>query len=202
MTKGTLFLGLILLTGCSFFRPNEEEIIMTTEPESTPVQTVIEPVSDPFLTPTLPPVMEISTPTDTAEQKPIDAVSVSDDGRVLELPAQKIYLDPDTMTLTLPDSDKVQPISSADSVWFPANRPTDAEFPRVPRAVITLQDTADRNHYAQCLATNLDCIKIYEGRGYRRIQGLPHFAGYRDIPLSSDYPTGGRWRNNNNIPRW
>ena len=194
------------MTGCSFFRPDEETATVPAEQTTPVVQATIRPVSGNFLTPTLPPEETAVTPAPvqatSASPKSVEAVSVSDDGRVLELPAQKIYLDPDTMTLTLPASDEAQPTTLADSVWFPADRPTEVESPRLPQAVVTLQDTADRNHYAQCAATNLDCIKMYESRGYRHIRGLPHFAGYRDVPLSSDYPVGGRWRNNNNIPRW
>ena len=199
MKKSALFLGLILLAGCSLSRSEDEIITLVEEtdrPEPVIVQEVATVEETEFLTPTLPPEQP-------AQSVPAESVAVSPDGRVLELPAQKIYLDPNTMEMTLPDTNNES--TGVENGWISYTRPISADGPqkpRVPQAVVTLQDIANPNHYAKCSATNLDCIKTYEGRGYRRVRGLPHFAGYRDVPLSSDYPVGGRWRNNNNIPRW
>ena len=109
----------------------------------------------------------------------VQQVKVSPDGMVIELPAQQINLSDMT----------VQPL------------PVPPPMPPRP-AVVTLQNMAYPNTFAQCAFEDTACIAAYEQQGYRRLNGTPQFAGYRDQLSHSDYPQEGQWRDNNNIPRW
>lgn len=109
----------------------------------------------------------------------VQQVKISPDGMVIELPAQQINLSEMT----------VQPL------------PMPPQTPPRP-AIVTLQNMAYPNTFAQCAFEDVACISAYEQQGYRRLNGTPQFAGYWDQLSQSDYPQEGQWRNNNNIPRW
>ena len=53
----------------------------------------------------------------------------------------------------------------------------------------------------RCRLCDTVCILNYEKRGYEQLRYVPQFAGVKDVPSDSDYPTK-KWRNNNSIPRW
>ena len=133
--------------------------------------------------------------------EPMLSAKLSADGTMIELPAQQIYIgDPSVPGAIV--SAGTQPISYSEPMtetWAPREeqpqRPT-------PAPVVTLQNIAYPNTYAQCTAADTACITAYEQQGYRRVSGLPQFAGYQDTLAPSDYPENGQWRNGNNIPRW
>ncbi|MGN1062909.1 MAG: hypothetical protein ACI4QM_01100 [Alphaproteobacteria bacterium] len=68
-------------------------------------------------------------------------------------------------------------------------------------AVIILQHPANRD-LVKCSFGDANCLIAYEAQGYVQLRNTPHFAGYNAVLSDSDYPTGGVWRDNNNIPRW
>jgi len=124
---------------------------------------------------------------------------VSADGTMIELPAQQIYIG-DIMA-----TDPGQPRGQNRQQPLSYSKPMQGApvEPRVAQpAVITLQNREYPNTFAQCLSTDNACISSYELQGYVRVRNLPQFAGYQEVLSPSDYPRGGRWRNNNNIPRW
>lgn len=57
----------------------------------------------------------------------------------------------------------------------------------------------------QCAIMDAMCIASYQQQGYIQVQAGPQFAGEKEVLSESDYPvtdTSGKWRDNNNIPRW
>jgi len=75
-----------------------------------------------------------------------------------------------------------------------------ASVPAEKSVIITLRSPT--NGYLQCESTDSACLDSAVKQGYMPLQNVPQFAGFRDILGRSDYPAGGKWRNNNNIPRW
>lgn len=64
-----------------------------------------------------------------------------------------------------------------------------------------------QSEIVHCAIIDAMCIASYQQQGYTQVQAAtaPQFAGEKDVPSDSDYPstaTSGRWRDNNNIPRW
>ena len=129
-------------------------------------------------------------------QQPARQAYVSPDGMTIELPAQQIYLG-DTARYGSGAPAQSMPISYSTPMSGANYQPR----PQAP-VMVTLQNLAYPNTYAQCVAGDTVCIGSYERQGYRQVQGIPQFAGYQDVLSPSDYPQNGRWRNGNNIPRW
>ena len=127
---------------------------------------------------------------------------LSADGTVIELPAQQIYIG-DIMgngqerTVAPQEQNRPYALSYSQPIQRGQTEPRVAQ-----PTVITLQNREYPNTFAQCVSTDNACITAYEAQGYMHVQNLPQFAGYQEVPASSDYPQGSRWRNNNNIPRW
>lgn len=139
-------------------------------------------------------------------QPPVQQPQISPDGMMIELPAQQIYLgDMTGNTVVAAPAASAQMRGPAPIPGISYSAPMSGEAyqprPQAP-AVVTLQNIAYPNTYAQCTAGDKACISSYEQQGYRQVQGLPQFAGYQDVLSPSDYPQNGRWRNGNNIPRW
>jgi hypothetical protein len=131
--------------------------------------------------------------------QPAGQAVLSPDGTMIELPAQQIYIG------DVVGAGQGQPARPNRQAPLSYSQPMGGA-PMAPRAaqpaVITLQNREYPNTYAQCMSTDNACISSYELQGYVRVQNLPQFAGYQEVLSPSDYPQGGRWRNNNNIPRW
>ena len=154
-------------------------------------------------------------------QQPVwQEARISPDGKMIELPAQKIYLTDMGVTAEPPMPSQPAQLQPAglpvmsysapimpDQPTCPYGRqpvqpaPEPQQIP-VPLAVVTLQNVAYPNTFAQCAAADMGCIMSYEQQGYRQVRGNPQFAGYQDGLSHSDYPGNGRYRNGNNIPRW
>jgi len=128
----------------------------------------------------------------------IPQATLSADGTIIELPAEQIYIG-DWNQEPKAEVKQQQPnVLSYSQPFTPTTQPNY----ETKAVVITLQNREYPNTYAQCMSTDSGCLNAYEQQGYIRVKGLPYFAGYQDVPASSDYPGNGRWRNNNNIPRW
>ena len=152
------------------------------------------------------------------QPQPQPQASISADGTYIEIPAQKIYLNQNTQTT----GGVPQPVTADQRKALPPmaySQPGSAQMPQPGQGsqaavyqqpyqmqqqaqYVTLQSPIRPNTYAQCPPTNADCISYYEQQGYRRVPGIPQFAGYQEVPATSDYPGNGRWRNTNNVPRW
>ena len=138
-------------------------------------------------------------------QPPVQQARVLSDGMTIELPAQQIYLGNETRNTVPvaplpPQMTGPAPIQGI-SYSMPVSGANYQPRPQAP-AMVTLQNMAYPNTYAQCVATDTVCVSSYEQQGYRQVQGIPQFAGYQDVLAPSDYPQNGRFRNGNNIPRW
>lgn len=218
MKKALLLLGLTVLSGCSVWeelynpgedhaRQEQDEVVLI-ETENAVVQSAAEPQRYSVAKKAPRPVFKA----EPVGQKTMVVNAPVTDEMVIEIPAQRIYLSDDI------NSYQSEPFTPQAVQQIPQPRtplsysrpgqaasmpqPTKPSTPNVPVAAVTLQSATDPNAYAQCLASNLRCIRTYEQKGYRPVQGLPQFAGYQDVLSPSDYPAGGRWRHQNNIPRW
>jgi hypothetical protein len=121
---------------------------------------------------------------------------------MIELPAQKIYIENVNVQTTAPAPQYApMPLPMMAYSEPMGAQPLPPPVPPQP-AVVTLQNIAYPNTFAQCAVADVNCIASYEQQGYRRLNGTPQFAGYQDVLSHSDYPQDGRWRNRNNIPRW
>lgn len=128
-------------------------------------------------------------------------ITVSDDGTVITIPAQKIIIDGGLNVVLDPVEIKQQPEMMAYS------KPQQVEVtpnpvPQPKTVWITLQNKQHPNTFVQCMSSDMACVQAHEQQGYVRVQNLPQFAGYQDVLGLSDYPGEGQWRNGNNIPRW
>ena len=199
MNKAYVILPLLMIGGCAQLTGDayddeyyEEETGLYVEER--------QPVAQ------LQPQMPARPMTQSQSQPQMQQPRISADGTMIELPAQQIYLS------DVAGGGQVPPV--ATPVRGPAiaySMPASAEVSGQPNAyqprpqqpaMVTLQNVAYPNTYAQCMVGDTACVVSYEQQGYRQIQGLPQFAGYRDVLAPSDYPQNGRWRNGNNIPRW
>ena len=176
-------LPLLLLSGCALFSDDATD-------EMTYEYDAAEVVAE------MPAPQPQTKPQEQPAVKPAVA-TISADGTVIELPAQQIYIGDNPMPAA-PMAQRANVLSYSEP---PEARPDLPPYQPQP-AVVTLQNRAYPNTYAQCDAADMGCVLMYEQQGYVRVQGLPQFAGYQEILAPSDYPTGGRWRNGNNIPRW
>lgn len=66
--------------------------------------------------------------------------------------------------------------------------------------IVVLQHPEERN-LVKCLMCDQVCLQRYEHAGYVQLRYIPHSSGSQDLPSMSDYPAG-RWRENEEIPRW
>lgn len=212
MKKSYLLLPLLLLGGCAMMNEDmddesyydediaiEEDAFYEEDPNDVPVQEA----------PAQPAPIARPTPQQPVTQS--GQASVSPDGTVIELPAQQIYIGNPAQP-PMPPVPAVrsypQPQRGLLSFSQPIQTCPNAQVyqgqiqPQPQPAYITLQNRDYPNTYVQCLSTDLNCLTLYRQQGYVRVQDLPHFAGYQDVPDRSDYPGNGRWRNQNNIPRW
>ena len=149
------------------------------------------------------PQVQPQQPAMAGGQPPIQQARISPDGTMIELPAQQIYLGDSNAqpgAAVPPVSGTLPPIAYSERMGaqpIPVPMPQPQQPP-----VVTLQNMAYPNTFAQCAVSDVSCITSYEQQGYRRLNGTPQFAGYQDGLSHSDYPQDGRWRNGNNIPRW
>ena len=146
-------------------------------------------------------------------QPPVQQARISPDGTMIELPAQQIYLGTEPQAMNAP-AGAVPAAAALPPMAYSAPSGVQPQPQQIPPApvlpagqpqrppVVTLQNMAYPNTFAQCAASDVSCIASYEQQGYRRLNGAPQFAGYQDGLSHSDYPQDGRWRNGNNIPRW
>ena len=194
MRKEVLILPLLLLTACAEMTGDtydEDEFYVEETEVSVEEQTGLDFAETPVV-----------APQQVQQQAPVQNTQISADGTMIELPAQRIYLENVNVQETAPAT----PYASTPLPMMAYSEPMGAQPlpPPVPPqpAVVTLQNIAYPNTFAQCAAADVNCIASYEYQGYRRLNGTPQFAGYQDVLSHSDYPQGGRWRNRNNIPRW
>lgn len=95
-----------------------------------------------------------------------------------------------------------EPYAYADAVYAaPAASPCAYSEPTAQPATIILQHPTQRDLVA-CQSADTACLAAYQQYGYVQLRNTPHFAGYQDTLTGSDYPGTGRWRHQNNIPRW
>ena len=190
-------LPLLLLSGCALIQadgadyPYEEEpvppLFGDAEDQSSqkPDIHVVEPT----------PNRHGSAPA-VAGTQPI----VSADGTYIEIPAQRIYIQA--------PAGSAAPVGVVRGGVLSYSQPIEQAAPAQPAVqtpvpvYVTLQNQAYPNTFVQCVSSDIACIALHEQQGYVRVQGIPQFAGYREVPAPSDYPAGGRWRHNTNIPRW
>ena len=207
MKKSLVLLPLLFITGCAQmfdFKDTDEGLYYEEDTGLLEETTVSE---------------SLKSPETTAQNQLYrqNQATISADGTVIELPAQQIYLGsavsgypelpqqyPPQGAIVMPKTPKSVPQEN----WIAYSRPNPVQTartmpqPQPQPAIVTLQNMTYPNTYAQCAAADTGCIMSYEQQGYRRVQGLPQFAGYQDVLSASDYPGDGQWRNNNIIPRW
>lgn len=206
MKKEALFLPLLLLTACAEMNGDAYDSEETYEEESynggmyaEDTGLVVANQTEQNMQPVTQPVMPAPQPQTMNQQPPIQQARISPDGTMIELPAQQIFLgeadgNNGQIAVTLP------PMAYSEPAGV---QPRPLPQPQLPRStMVTLQNIAYPNTFAQCNARDMACIASYEQQGYRRLNGTPQFAGYQDQLTQSDYPGNGRWRNGNNIPRW
>ena len=205
MKKSLIFLPLLFVAGCAqmFDMRNTDEDLYYEEDTGLLEETTTS---------------EAAASHEVTSQNQLyrsNQATISADGTVIELPAQQIYLGnavsgypelpqqyPPQGAIVMPKNPKPVPQQG----WIAYSQPAPVQIaqpaPQPQPAVITLQNMTYPNTYAQCAAADTGCVASYEQQGYRRVQGIPQFAGYQDVLSESDYPGDGQWRNNNNIPRW
>jgi len=190
MKKEVFVLPLLLLTACAGLTGYEDDAEYYDD-EDNLTQTEL-PVQRQTVR---------SKPVQSVQQQPVQQVRISPDGTVIELPAQQIYLGDTPVPPGGPQPQYGAPLVAYSSPTELQSFPVPPPTPPRP-AVVTLQNIAYPNTFAQCASGDVVCITSYEQQGYRRLNGNPQFAGYREGLAHSDYPQEGQWRNNNNIPRW
>ena len=196
MKKEVFVLPLLLLTACAEMTGdayNEEEYYaqesdLVIEEQGLPTATQPAPMAP-------------------AAQQPVamQQARISPDGTMIELPAEQIFIGDVMAQPTEPVAPQYVPAPLPPMAYsVPAEvQPQPLPPPQpVKSAVVTLQNIAYPNTFAQCALEDTACIASYEQQGYRRLNGVPQFAGYQDQLTHSDYPEKGQWRNGNNIPRW
>ena len=180
-----------------------QSIVPPTQTAVAPTQAVAQPAT-PTLVPTRAPYIQpaVQTHQTTVQQQtstravmPIQPVpyqyttkTLPDGNIIIELPAQQIYL-PDESYYNrhaMPTQNNNAPISISQPTTVP----------------ILLQHREQPGLLAQCQSNDVTCITSFEQQGFVQVRYMPQVAGYKDIPAPSDYPTTGRWRHQNNIPRW
>ena len=183
MKKEVLILPLLLLTACA---ETTDEVYDSEELYVDNTEVMIEDQSAQSMG--MQPIPAQHRVIEQSGQQSLQQVRISADGSVIELPAQQIIID-----------DVIVQAGGNNGQYASVPLPP-VEPPRP--AIVTLQNIAYPNTFAQCMAEDMGCIAAYEQQGYRRLNGTPQFAGYQDVLSHSDYPQGGQWRNGNNIPRW
>lgn len=212
--KQLLFLSLLLLAACT---PAKKEYTVIRE-QARPAAVVTEPQTQ---APTCPlknnPCAALSaqmtpsapvyyTGTYTMQQPTVQFVMPAE----MAYPAQPIMAAPQP---TYAYAETTQPyvmqnIPTQPMMQQPQNipmQPTPMPQPQnvtvsEDMTVIILQHPANRD-LAKCGFNDQTCLSSYEAQGYIQLRNAPHFAGYRDVPSDSDYPSR-RWRENNDVPRW
>ena len=198
MKKEVFVLPLLLLTACAEMTGDayDEEEFYAEESEAI--------VEEQGLPEVFQPVVAAPKASVANQPIPVQQAKISPDGTMIELPAQQIYIG--SADATAPAAPQYAPVPLPPMAYsMPAEvqpQPLPAPVPPQQPAVVTLQNIAYPNTFAQCAAGDTGCIAAYEQQGYRRLNGVPQFAGYQDQLAHSDYPERGQWRNGNNIPRW
>lgn len=227
MKKIGLIFPLMLVVACAQTEPNEFADMADDE---TGTETEFGTGQNPYETPAngtadaqAPGQAPIYTARDAMPARSTNTQpSLAADGTVIEIPAQQIYIGdsagnqvpvpangmapatqpapvyPPVATVTVP-AVPVNALSYSQPVYYAV---PDQAYPTGP-VMITLQYAGYPGaQTVQCLSTDTACLFSYESQGFVRVQGRPAFAGAQEVPAASDYPAGGRWRDNNNIPRW
>lgn len=227
MKKIGLIFPLMLVVACTQTEPNEFADMDYDEPGT---ETAIGSGQNPYEMPADDAAAAratgqnpIYTARDAMSARPANTQpSLAADGTVIEIPAQQIYIGdvagnqvpapangmvpatqpapvyPPVATVTVP-AIPVNALSYSQPVYYAV---PDQAYPTGP-VMITLQYAGYPGaQTVQCLSTDTACLFSYESQGFMRVQDKPSFAGYKDTLSHSDYPAGGRWRDNNNIPRW
>jgi len=206
--KKALLLSVVLLSGCALFSGvdddgmyGDDELLIDEETgfeEAPAVKADFEEMEPWDREAYAVRVQKQEEAARSSQKVTIPQATLSADGTVIELPAQEIYIGDWNQAPTAMPAPQQPNMLSYSQPFAPTVRPNY----EAKAVVITLQNREYPNTYAQCMSTDTGCLSAYEQQGYVRVKGLPHFAGYRDVPANSDYPGNGRWRNNNNIPRW
>ena len=176
----------------------QPQLTTNTTPQSIvpPTQTAVAPMQAPYIQPTVQTHQTtVQQQTSTRAVKPMQPVpyqyttkTLPDGNIIIELPAQQIYL-PDESYYNrhaMPTQNNNAPISISQPTIVP----------------ILLQHREQPGLLAQCQSNDVTCITSFEQQGFVQVRYMPQVAGHKDIPAHSDYPTTGRWRHQNNIPRW
>lgn len=202
MNKTYFLLPMMLLAGCYMNNdfnntPGEERETLFSSSDETPVFVSDDPVMMP---------QQIAIPTRPAESvQPVipqpSRPTLSADGTMIELPAQQIYIGAQAPAPMPAPVRQPNPYAAYPIAYSTPNMAQQPVQTTVVPDVVILQYTAYPNTFVQCPATDTRCIAAYEQQGFVQLQNKPRFAGYRDVALPSDYPAG-KWRTNNNIPRW
>ena len=202
MKKEVLILPLLLLTACAEMTGDAYDSEEFYADEAYTEETGIALEEQTGLTVEVPAVAASQPAQRPAQQPPAQNARISPDGTMIELPAQQIFIGDVNAQEPAPQYAPAPLPPMAYSVPAGAEpQPLPPPMPPKP-AVVTLQNIAYPNTFAQCAAEDTGCIASYEYQGYRRLSGTPQFAGYQDQLTHSDYPERGQWRNGNNIPRW
>lgn len=128
------------------------------------------------------------------------ARTMPDGNIVIEMPSQQIYLPNESFQqrYVTPVQNANVPISASQPLENTVTVPV-----RKPEIVpILLQHPEQNDVQVQCQSNDVSCIASFEQQGFIQVRYLPQFSAYRDMQADTDYPATGRWRHQNNIPRW
>ncbi len=173
--------------------------------ETTSAQPAQPTQSTQSVQPTYPTQPAYTQPVPTTYQQ--QSMQRTPDGNVIiELPPQQIYIPTENYQQPYL-GEPVQEINTPVSFSQPAQATQPAYGANLPPmqptvAPILLQYPGRPDLQVQCASNDAACITSFEQQGFVQVRYMPQFAGYQDIPVASDYPTTGRWRHQNNIPRW